>query len=499
MFALLALLFVSSCSKEWTDINQNPNAATAGSMTADLIVPQAMSATAARNITSYGFLGNWLGFWSPSGSFSANSEESSYNITTNFGAGLWSNYFDNIYDFEFAQQKATASKQGFYVGICKIMKVFNYQQLMDLYGNVPYSEALKGTEIIRPKYDKAQDVYDDLVKQIDAAQADIKGSSVSDNINITAADIMFKGDKTKWYQFSNTLKLRILMHQSEMTGRDAYIKAEIAKIVAQGSGFLPSGLDAAVNPGYIDTKPNPYWASYGFTQTGGEANSFFRANNYSMNILKNNKDPRLGYIYKLSSGDKVYKGIDYGLPPILANGSSLTSNIGGADAPGSAAKGLAKGYSADAWLITSTESLFLQAEAIQRGWLTGTAKTAYNNAVTESFKWLNVVNAATEATTYLTQPDNANTNWDLATNKLSLIMNQKYMAMNGVNHLEAWTDYRRTDIPNNLPLSVAPARTSTKIPVRLLYPQREYDINKESVLAQGTINQFDSRLFWDIK
>ena len=147
------------------------------------------------------------------------------------------------------------------------------------------------------------------------------------------------------------------------------------------------------------------------------------------------------------------------------------------------------------WLFTSFESLFLQAEAIQRGVLAGDAKTAYQTAVRESFRWLLVINADQEATTHLTRPV-ANWDGDSNTDKLKLIMTQKYISMCGINGLETWTDYRRTGIPN-VPLSVSDSRGTKVIPLRLVYPQEEYQYNEANVTAEGTIDPQQSKIFWD--
>jgi hypothetical protein len=142
--------------------------------------------------------------------------------------------------------------------------------------------------------------------------------------------------------------------------------------------------------------------------------------------------------------------------------------------------------------------LFLQAEAIARGWLPGDAKTAYENAVRESFLWLGVPNAVATANAYLAGP-NARVAWPAAPtmdNMLFVIMWQKYFALNGIQANETWTDIRRTDIVQP-PLSVAPERGSNPIPVRLLYPSTEYNYNSEEVNKMGTINQFTTKIFWD--
>jgi len=71
--------------------------------------------------------------------------------------------------------------------------------------------------------------------------------------------------------------------------------------------------------------------------------------------------------------------------------------------------------------------------------------------------------------------------------------------MNGTNAIEPWTDYRRLELPADMPISIASTVTTKKIPVRMLYPQREYNTNAANVIAEGTINQFTSRIFWDVK
>src|SRR5690606_479111 len=145
---------------------------------------------------------------------------------------------------------------------------------------------------------------------------------------------------------------------------------------------------------------------------------------------------------------------------------------------------------------TSVESLFLQAEAIQRGWLSGSSQSAYEDAVTESFLWLDVEDAENEAADYLSQ-SNSIVNWNTASNKINLIVMQKYLALAGINNFEAWVDYRRLGVPTDLPLSLSPSRAGRGVPLRLLYPQEEYNYNNANVTAQGDINAQTSPIFWD--
>jgi hypothetical protein len=166
--------------------------------------------------------------------------------------------------------------------------------------------------------------------------------------------------------------------------------------------------------------------------------------------------------------------------------------------------GLVKGYDMPCWIMTSIESLFLQAEAIQRGWMTGDPETAYKNAVKESFRWLNVGGNSTNPALsdaafdnwYTSEIANAKVNWAAATDKYKLLMFQKYMAFNGIEPFEAWVDYRRNGAFPVIPLSYDPGRVGNVMPIRAPYPVQELIQNKENLLAQGTIDILTSKIWW---
>lgn len=525
---LFVILPISAC-KKWLDINYNTNQAVESNTDVDQILPGALSNTA--NLSaSPSFLGlnNWMGYWCPPAGVSTNVEEQSYNVTTGFSSSvLFSNIYVNNVNYDLVDKKAFETGQDFYRGIAKIMKAHNFVRLVDIFNNIPYTEALKTDTHPYPVYTEGRFIYEESMKQLDSAIALIKGAIIGKNIRINIADIMFKGNKARWIKLANTLKLRLLIHQANRPDRTTYIQSEIAKIVAEGTGFISSGENAAVNPGYIQSsnQTNAYYNAYGFTATGGVggvAGTFVRANIIAMNFLKADQDPRLGFFYKpiqtsVPSGGaepfsqpppKNYRGNQYGLPIVAdtypyqsANYVSAVGGITAAGAVTTSSSGIIKGYNMDMWVLTSVESLFLQAEAIQRGWMQGDAKTAYIDAVKESFLWLNVNGSQAAATTafnnwYAAQAANANVNWNITPDKYKLLMYQKYMALNGIAPLETWTDYRRNGAYPDIPLSANPGRTSNTLPVRLLYPQGEYTNNTANVTAQGTINQFTSKIWW---
>jgi hypothetical protein len=136
----------------------------------------------------------------------------------------------------------------------------------------------------------------------------------------------------------------------------------------------------------------------------------------------------------------------------------------------------------------------MQAEAVQRGYITGNAKQLYQDAILSSFQFDKITNAAANAAAFYNQA-NPEVNWDLATDKIKLIISQKWFALNSIDVLALYNDYRRTGFPN-VPLSTDP-NSKGKVPVRMYYPQRESQLNTANVTAQGTISPATTTVFWD--
>jgi hypothetical protein len=485
------LIAAGGCKKDFLDINRSPNSPTEASITPNLILPRVQHATGSIMSTSYGFLARWMGYWARSGTYGPSTEEESYNITTTFNPGQWTGWYDILNDVNIMEKKANAAGQGFYEGIAKVMKTIGFMHLVDMYNNVPYSKAFDLSGNITPAYDKGQDIYNDLLRQLDQAQELFKNAQIGNNPGIEEADVIFHGDATMWRKLANTQRLKLLIRQSQVPGFSP--TAEIAKITADGSGFLGSGQTASVQPGYTQdlNKQNPFWNTFEKLYTGDVADQYNRANNIILDTMKSTNDIRYQYFFDPAvspqSPANPYIGYNYG--EVIANApvASQGSGVGG--------PALARSASQEQWIFTSVESMFLQAEAVQRGWLAGTAKTAYENAVRESFIWLGVSNAVATANTYLAQP-NPNINWDAATDKIRLIITQKHRALVGINNFEPWVDYRRTGFPN-VRLSLSPSRGSNVIPLRLRYPQNEYNYNAANVGAEGNPDPQTSGVFWD--
>ncbi|KQM79129.1 hypothetical protein ASE74_00725 [Pedobacter sp. Leaf216] len=493
VFTVSAVLMLGACKKGFLDINDNPNNAT--NVKPSLILTGALNNTAAYTTGGsifYSFAALWMNYWMTPGGVSGWYEERSYNFTTNWSGSttLWGNLYDNLNDYASLEKQGKATGQNFFVAVAKTMKAWDYQYLVDFYGNVPYTQASKSVLFLNPKYDKGQAIYEDLAKQLDTAANLFKTATVSPS-DVTA-DIYAKGDVKKWGKFANTLKLRILLRQSEIPGREQYIKDEIAKITANGFGYIGVGEGMFNNPGYLNTsgKQNPFWGVYGYAANGDKtaSHTYMLASTYGMDFLKNNNDPRLGKFYSTvnDGAGSTYVSLVWGQDVNFDQTLTTVSGIG---------KGVLKSFDQSQPIMTDFESLFLQAEAAQRGYLGGNAQANYEAAVTANFVYLGLKD--TDAVTYLADQDVAN--WSANADKIALIIKQKWAAMNGTNDIEPWTDYRRLELPADMPISISSTVTTKKIPVRMLYPQREYNTNSANVIAEGTINQFTSKIFWDVK
>lgn len=550
--AVLILAAGSGCRKGQFNINKNINNPTDSTITYFVVLPAALNASGRIVASQWGPIQNWMSFWSRSGTYAPNVLEETYQITTGFGNGVWNNCYDVNYDFNIVKIKAALAGAGFYEGISRVMTAHNYQILVDVYGNVPYTQALKGSGNPTPAYDNGLDIYKALFREIDLGLSLINNAVVTatnGNKDIATNDIMFQGNKALWTRFGNTLKLRMLMHCinvaaiSKPAEMDTINKYTAIYLGAGADPFLGVGQNAQINPGYSGSdKGNPFFNAY-ITNTDGSGsanNIYYKANEWGIENYKWDGDPRTSRFYVAGSGGLI--GVPYGTPPVAQYAAAVVAGIGPA---------LNKGATAPQWVITSAESFFLQAEARQRGIITsglpagGPAGTPslLNSAMVESFIYTGAstaANAQAAVTAYILgnggTPDVDYTGGPVGAGGpaggLYTILQQKWFALNGYATLEIWTDWRRvaytevatnilvTAAPNDAPTtnfvygdgggypggpaspgpgpfrSVAPQITpADQIPVRYLYPQTEYNYNGANV--PPGITRY-SKVFWDV-
>lgn len=492
----VAALVFAGCSKDYLDINSDPNRVTDDNVTPELIFTQAEQAVGALPVNGYAFLQNWMGYFAPNGDFAPNQTEQTYKIDFGFGDPLWQGSYNVLFDLHQSKTKALAEGNTVLAAANMILSAKIFQELVDLYGNIPYSQAFQSETYSTPTYDDAQTIYTGLLATLDSAVTYMQTAGPS---SFAKADIIAAGDQNKWIHFANTLRLRIALRQSQVSG---FNPSDIISKIESSGGVLSDGENITENPGYLNdvNKQNPFFASFGFDPTGVKANTSTGANNYIVSILSSSADPRLERFFQSVNGN--FNANIYGdQPGLLYNGASTSyfgpGLIGNPNDDGT----YTLGASQSQWIYPAFEALFLKAEAIARGWMTGDPKAAYEDAVTQSFIWLGVTDAQAAAEAYLSDPDNTNGNWDYAgssvTDRVNFIAFQKYIANTGVDPLESYSDQRRLNFLPDGYISTNPSRVANTLPLRLLYPQSEYTTNSASVNAEGTIDAYSSKLFWE--
>jgi len=497
----LAGLALGGCKKTWLDVNTNPNSLP--STTPDYVFTSGANRTGAllgaNELGSY-----WSGLWTYSNTYITSTTIFAYQFNnTNFN--YWDTWFDILEDFQYVIDNSDAKSQSYMKGPAQVMKAYTYQEVVDCYGNAPYSDALKGANSLSPKFDDQKTIYESLIKLLDTAVTNLKANVITGPG--VSADIVFKGSNTNWIRFANSLKLRILIRQSRMTGRDAYITTEINKAAATTEGFLASGTDVGVNPGYIAStgKMNPFYENWGYTAAGGAQAlaRLPRPTKYLFDVMKAANDTfRMKRIAYANGGENGNNPGVSTQPEIIANYTGVPFGISSGYAasvssyPGPAIV-VKNQFNRPMILMESAESFFLLAEAKQlygaAVTLSGTAQSYYEQGVKESFRLTGT--AAAAATTLLTSGKDL-ADWTASPNKLQAIWMQKWISLVHFGGLEAWSEFRRTNYPT-IPAS-ASAPVGQKLPLRLFYPNTEAGSNSTNVNAQGTIDAFATRIFWDV-
>lgn len=519
----------SSCSS-FINVNQNPNNPT--TVAPNFILAQALAATATNYsgaVTSYNSYGSLTAaYWGKSGVVNGFTDERTYNYSSSTYSGLWTSTYDNLQDYQLIQTQGATTGYPNHAAIARIMKVYNFLLLVDEYGDVPYTNALQGLNNLNPTYDKAADIYKDFIVQLNGAISDINSAASNTSANpVGTEDVVFSGNMTKWKQFANSLKLRILMRESQTNDAtlNAYVATQMSSLQSATDGFITT--DVQVQPGYAQSsgQQNPFYNTYGLTSASTQATYrlYQLPTRYILKQLENNKDPRESQLYQIGQDTlnkkpfASYVGANIGdpNPPLFSAGTAGSATVVGSRFL--LGGGLLKGYNAATPLMLLAEQNFLKAEAETRGLFTGgdaSAATDYKNGIEASFLYfyrpagttaldLGSVSASTpgysQFTTYTTNgAGNSMVDYSAATSsgslgKQSVILFQKYLAMNTVSSIEAWDDYRRAAQPK---IPVSPEATiAGKLPTRLLYPITEQTTNSANVPTGVT--QY-TKIFWDV-
>lgn len=493
-FTLFSILFLGSCDS-FLDVNSNPNSPINENLSLEAKFPAALVATVNQEVGQINQIGAfWGGYWGTNN----DGANSFFDLKTYNGPGIrsqrdgipvWENGYNNILYFKLIEEEAEGLGDLFYAGTAKIMQGWLFLRLVDFYNNIPFDQAVSGNDYLNPVYEPGKEVYAKSIDLISEGILDVKASSMAPSFN--HGDILFDGNKNLWAKFGNTIKLRALIRQSEKADQ-SYIQSEINTIIAEGSGYLGANEHALINPGYLNTngKTNPFWSTYYRDVQGNSTANHqnLRPTEYLVNTMEDLNDPRLSYIYQDVNGE--YKGVIFGNPDAGNPEYAMenTSALKGPQENDGAATGLLHGIDQGSVLMTGFESQFLQAEAAFRGWIGGNASDYYRNGILSSMEYLKVDGAA--ATAYA---NNQRTALEQSGNPLSLLIQQKWLALNSISSIEAWNDYRRLGLPN-FPGTAATGITGR--PHRLMYPETERGTNNEQADLQGPDGIIENKVWW---
>ena len=481
MFALL-LLVATSC-EDGLDINTSPN--NPSTSTPAFTLPTGQAGLAYAISLDLGIIAGFQSqYWTQAPQASQYSAFDRYNYTGTATATGWTHlYATSMQDLSFVRSQGLEDGTPNYAAIADFLSAYALQVATDFWGDVPSSEALQGKSgNLTPVYDPSQSVYDQLIVMIDRGLDNVDLSNTA--INPGADDLMFGGDMNAWVRFANTLKLRIYMRQAE--SRPSVAQAGIQGLYADDVEFIRSAENAAIAYSGAAGNENPYYSG------DLSANSILSgvnvvASNSVLTRLANDGDTRSDYYYSTPANGGGHVGLPQGEG--TDQGTPLTGPIQNFSTPGPGPAGI----SSSVQFITGYESLFLQAEAVVRGWAPGTAQSLYDQGVQAAFDFAGAGSAAAflgaGGTYEFGQSNSTGFSGTTIENQLADIHYQKWIAMNASQNVEAWSEFRRTNIPRDLPVSVGGTGASlagSTLPQRALYPTAEVS-NNPNTPAVGNI------------
>lgn len=466
-FLLIVILTFPSCEKDFDSINKDPNAIT--DIPSDYLLPGAIfSITSNENafMEDLNYASSWAqqiscAYWPGNGSYF-------YEKSRGY---LWDNlYVGPLKDLKTMYDIAAGKNNETQMAVSLILSSYAFALLTDCYGPVPFSEALNSEGgINKPKFDTQEEVYLALIDSLKSASGMLRNKtkiSIQDGY-----DILFSGDASKWYRFSNSLQLRLMMRISmklDMT-------EEIRTLVNDpDTEFLLSNADN-VRYTYPATAPknyNPFYSTLSAEATDGG----YRLCNTLVDFMVATGDPRLP-LFGTPNDDNEFVGLPAG-QGISSNDMGIYSKInplwGKKDRPAS--------------FITYSEVLFLLAEACQRDILTQDGSVYYNNAVKAHLEEMGLSQSDYEL--FITDPG------VVYNNTMEVIMKQKWVSL-FTRGIEAWSEQRRTGYPALIPVAGGAVNV---IPYRFQYPVSEGQSNadnlSEAIISLSNGDALDSKIWW---
>ena len=506
---IVLVLFTVSCTKDFLDINTDPNNPTDIEVSKLLPWAQRTLGDALAMGEDNGGLSQILSVYSHQ--MSTREEPDQYGATGNeFYLGLaWSKLYATsppagatqpvygvLNNLEDIIVRSSAAGNTHYAGIAKILKAYTFSQIVDVFGDVPFSEANKLREgILYPKFDDDAAIYDSIFNILNSGIADLENTTAPNAFEPGADDIIYAGNLDNWLKAANTIKLKLYTQIRKVKD----VSAEVNQLLNNPSGLINNVTESFLIPYGINAATddrNPGFATYFASQRSNHVSPWFYEilKGYNPRIFTGIEDPRIPYyIYnqitptqapregnQTEYRDGAFVSIYFGsVGPDRDRSQQNTISmygiypVGGKYDDGSATiASSASGTGAAPYrMITYADRLYLEAELIQTGVVAGDAAAVLEEAIDESFRQIDHV-----VTNYVSPSQNVpaiyNTSemndyvdevmddFNAAGNekKLEIIMTQKWISSMG-SAVDQYTDIRRTGYPvvfNPLDASMAP-------------------------------------------
>lgn len=493
--ALAVLILISACD-DLTGLNENPNQPTEATIpylfTNALNAAQQGRTGIASNYWDDFNLGYFGNMYSQYWSLNQYTAESRYAFPTARSGvlnNMWEDYYLALNDLqeiinisrEDPERASAFGDPGNQIAMARILQVWTHQVMTDIWGPIPFEEALGGVENPSPAYTAQSEIYPAMLDSLDAAIALIDPSGTA----IASGDIIYGGDMSRWLRFGNALRMRVAIRMADRNDELGGIAAEAFQ-EAVSSGAFDSNADNALVP-FLDSSPyqNPLYVN-----NVVDGRDDWAVSEPLVSTMQADDDPRLP-IFAQTAPDGEFVGFPYGMAEGAAQALYSTGSF---SRPSDRVYATA---TAPAILMLYDEVLFMMAEAAQRGWIAGDPAQFYRDAIRASMEYWGVTDqAATDA--YIGQNPYDAGNWRQS------IGEQKWLAlyMQGV---QGWSEWRRLDFEGVLVPPVAGPIPNFGLPVavRLTYPDDEHTLNSTNV--QQAIDEFlggadtqGVRLWWDV-
>jgi hypothetical protein len=465
-----SLLSNVSCDNNFEEINTSPNQAS--TTDPNLLLSYSIIQTQENmyNIQIGGDMGLcWAQHWSK---VQYNDEERYVPRRAVMNA-LWNGLYTNVINEAteasvFAAQSGNTNLQA----AALIMKANAFQILTDVYGPIPFTQAIDPA-ILKPAYDSQEVVYDGILGLLNQAETLLASGTGT----ITpSADKLYGGNVSKWRKLANSLKLKALMRISNKRN----VSADVAALVAAGNLMTSNADSAQLVYTAIQPDANPIYE--------GMVNPSFRdeykVSSVLIAALNATSDPRLDVYAKKNTG-----GLYVGNNP----GEENAANYGGFSSPGA----FYLNPTLPGVVLSYSQVEFLLAEATLKGYLAAgdldVARGHYFEGIKANLNFNNVPFAT--STTFLANPA---LDFGSVSAGLQKIGEQNWLALYGQG-IEAWTEWRRTGYPA-LSIAAFAAPGQTTIPSRFYYSTDENSFNQASYQAAvATLSQGDtmmSKVWW---